>query len=507
MGEDNNVNEDRPTSAPGNPTSESWRARGSRGRGLPTGTLNVGRGGRGRGRTSFVSKVSNGTPQPSLNSNSSTSSSAPQFSPNVTSPDSEKSSSDDDEDDQVIKQPPLAPLTTFWTPIVFHCPLPDCSPETLPMGNPYKVLDHIKDDHGFVIVNPEQVMPFLDRYITMWSKRIAEVGIEQCGFQLSNIDGKDVWLVGAAAHEEDHVVRKKLQSEKLKEMLALQERERQEDAFLSRKCLFCKIVCENRAHLFRHMFNEHGFNVGLPDNLVEINELLDTLNLKMAGLQCLYCERTFKSSAVLRKHMRKKKHFKVNPRNHGYDRFYIINYLEPGKNWESYENERYQSDEDKDGNEWEDWDEPIESERTMCLFDEVVLPSANDVVEHMRNAHNFDLTRIKAEMGLDFYGVIRLINFLRLKAAHTTCFGCSQSFDTMEELTTHFSTTDHIQTMLPAKDSPCLQDPKYLFPTFDNDPLLSWDADDEDDDILVSAVEGVQIEAGPQIDLNFAQEQ
>ena len=44
--------------------------------------------------------------------------------------------------------------------------------------------------------------------------------------------------------------------------------------------------------------------------------------------------------------MRKKKHFKINPRNHGYDRFYIINYLEPGKNWESYENEKYESDDD-----------------------------------------------------------------------------------------------------------------------------------------------------------------
>lgn len=45
--------------------------------------------------------------------------------------------------------------------------------------------------------------------------------------------------------------------------------------------------------------------------------------------------------------MRKKKHFKINPRNRIYDRFYVVNYIEPGKNWEDWEAEKYDSDEDK----------------------------------------------------------------------------------------------------------------------------------------------------------------
>ena len=64
------------------------------------------------------------------------------------------------------------------------------------------------------------------------------------------------------------------------------------------------------------------------------------------SLQCLYCEKHFPAPAVLRKHMRKKKHFKINARNKIYDKFYIINYLEPGKYWETFENEHYESDED-----------------------------------------------------------------------------------------------------------------------------------------------------------------
>jgi hypothetical protein len=45
--------------------------------------------------------------------------------------------------------------------------------------------------------------------------------------------------------------------------------------------------------------------------------------------------------------MRKKKHFKIAPNNRLYDRFYVINFLEPGKNWENFENDRYESDEDR----------------------------------------------------------------------------------------------------------------------------------------------------------------
>jgi hypothetical protein len=45
--------------------------------------------------------------------------------------------------------------------------------------------------------------------------------------------------------------------------------------------------------------------------------------------------------------MRKKKHFKIASKNRQYDRFYVINYLEPGKNWESFENDNYESDDEK----------------------------------------------------------------------------------------------------------------------------------------------------------------
>ena len=74
--------------------------------------------------------------------------------------------------------------------------------------------------------------------------------------------------------------------------------------------------------------------------MVYVEELLDILEEKLDKLVCIYCEKVFKSREVLKEHMRKKNHKKINPRNSNYDKFYLVNYLEFGKKWEqSRENE------------------------------------------------------------------------------------------------------------------------------------------------------------------------
>lgn len=97
--------------------------------------------------------------------------------------------------------------------------------------------------------------------------------------------------------------------------------------------------------------------------------------------------------------MRKKKHFKVAAKNRQYDRFYVINYLEPGKNWESFEQEAYESeDDDKREETWDDWEED-EPESTMCLFDTTVLSCPKDILEHMKTEHEFNLSQIRKDKG------------------------------------------------------------------------------------------------------------
>ena len=100
------------------------------------------------------------------------------------------------------------------------------------------------------------------------------------------------------------------------------------DPNFSRMCLFCrKIFSENRSQLFDHLYNDHNFFIGHPDNIIDANEFLDILEEKLKKLLCLYCEREFKNWNVLKEHMRKKGHKTLNHNNREYDRFYLINYL------------------------------------------------------------------------------------------------------------------------------------------------------------------------------------
>ena len=116
-------------------------------------------------------------------------------------------------------------------------------------------------------------------------------------------------------------------------MLAVQEEERNDTTF-SRGCLFCRQVFTKHRLLFDHMAFDHNFSVGQPDNLVYVRKFLDLIEEKLEALLCLHCEKVFKSRDVLKEHMRKKQHKQLNPRNTVWDQFYLVNYLEFGRNWE-----------------------------------------------------------------------------------------------------------------------------------------------------------------------------
>lgn len=395
----------------------------------------------------------------------------------------------------VPKDPPHVRTFAFWTPCVFHCPLPNCPPDTLPMTNPHLVLDHLQTAHFVVIEKPEQCMPFLDSYVCVLGKRFAEIpaapgvellpGLSTCqNAESSKLNGQ-VLVIDPDMDSFDKKLRQDLQRIKLNEMLSVQDRERRVDSSKPRKCIFCRVEADNRSELFKHLFNDHSFNIGLPDNLVDVDEFLDCMRAKLESLQCLYCEKTFTTPAVLRAHMRKKKHFKINPRNQIYDRFYIINYLEPGKNWEAYQEEKYATaGEEGDGSDnWDDWneDEDLGTERTMCLFCSDVCTSRSDAVGHMRFHHGFDLKEIKKNLSLDFYGVIRLINCVRYWSSKPACYICKEAFENSDELTSHFEESGHARSScVPMQDGEAdiWTDAMYLFPTFEDDPLLMWDSEE-----------------------------
>ena len=198
--------------------------------------------------------------------------------------------------------------------------------------------------------------------------------------------------------------------------------------------------------------------MGDPYNIVHTQAFLDRLRDKLDATQCIFCERTFPDASTLRKHMRKKKHFQVNPRNNFYDRFYMQNYTQ-------YHQQEESDDEEED---FEDWNE--ENESTMCLFDEMIFDTPEAAHDHLKERHQFDLAQVA-----DFYMRIRLINYIRTCFHDCKCHQCNESFSATELLVKHY--TDR-HTTLPPSDHFAWTDARFLFPFNENDGLLMLELDD-----------------------------
>lgn len=101
---------------------------------------------------------------------------------------------------------------------------------------------------------------------------------------------------------------------------------------------------------------------------------------------------------------------------------------------------------DSDGS--EGWSEmETESDETFhCLFCSHILRNISDILSHCKNAHQFDLVKLKAKFNMDCYSYIKLINFLRTKPVEPS---------TLINLTT-----------------PSWNDEIYMKPIMENDPWL-----------------------------------
>ncbi|KAG9490198.1 hypothetical protein GDO78_005858 [Eleutherodactylus coqui] len=335
-------------------------------------------------------------------------------------------------------------------------------------------------EHKLVIADVKLIADFR-RYIIYWKKRFPEQAITDfCSVIRINSqapeDQQENYYLLCDVVPEDRILREELQQDRLKNILAQQQLERS-DAGFERECMFCSEKFKgNRSVLFNHMNDEHSFNVGLPDNIVYCNEFLDTLQKKMDSLQCLYCEKTFKDKNTLKDHMRKKQHRRVNPRNHEYDRYYMINYLELGKSWEEVQSEDDRELRDNNDEDWSDWEEHPMS--VFCLFCEIQADTTEKLLLHMKDCHCFDLHTIKTDLRLKFYQQVKLVNFIRRQIHQCRCHSCQEKFQSKTELIAHMEKDKHIGIV---PDRSLWDQPQYYFPTYENDTLLCTLSDDEEE--------------------------
>jgi len=363
--------------------------------------------------------------------------------------------------------------------------------ETFPAtenGTKNPILAHLLSEHKLIIANVDKVANF-PKYVTYWREKLSQTKDikDYCVVINTNTAPDDKapqekFFMLTDFLPEDKALRDDLNNAKLSAILDEQLVERKDQNF-SRRCLFCKIMFHgNRSQLFLHMAKDHSFNVGNPDNIVHSGEFLDLIKSKLDSFVCLFCEKGFKEWNVLKDHMRKKSHKRIDPKNKKYDRFYLINYLDPGKDWKEvqlepeYEKEVVQEEEDEDiEKEWEDW---IEEDAliSFCLFCSHVDDDVNNIVKHMKEDHDFDINSIKEKMNLTFYHQVKIVNFIRKQIYELKCPSCLLEYKSKGDLQEHLKSEKHYNI---PEDKSVWDQPGYFFPTFDDDTLLCFLNDDD----------------------------
>jgi len=355
------------------------------------------------------------------------------------------------------------------------------------------IFKHLLKEHKLVIADCKKI-PDIPKYLAYWRERFKHKEIQELCVGIktnskeTDIEPSELYYLLCDVLPEDKVLREQLQQSKLVAALSQQQLER-EDTEFSHMCLFCKEQFEgNRLDIFYHMMESHNLNIGHPDNLVYKEEFLDLLQYKLDSCHCLYCEKTFKDRHVLKEHMRKKQHKKLNPQNKTYDRFYIINYLELGKNWEDIQSEGEGNiNAEEDEHVWSDWeadDMDGSLSNAVCLYCEQK-DAPLTILQHLASVHGFDIIDIRDRLQLTFYQQIKLINFIRRKVHLNSCSYCDAKFRSANELFEHMKVSDHSRQIPSIK---VWDQPEYFFPTYENDNLLCALDIDDDSEADVSAV-------------------
>ncbi|KAE8295897.1 Zinc finger protein 277 [Larimichthys crocea] len=355
-------------------------------------------------------------------------------------------------------------------------------PESVPLQQKDVLLKHLLLEHKLVVADVKLIAD-LPKYMLYWKGRFLEQPVTDfCSVIKTNSTGpvekqEDYFLL-CDVLPEDRILRERLQQKRLEEVLEQQQVERDDNSF-HHLCMFCsEEFTGNRSSLLNHMAREHSFSIGLPDNIVYCKQFLDTLQSKLDNLQCLYCEKTFRDKTTLKDHMRKKAHRRINASNREYDRFYVINYLELGKTWEEVQSEDDRELADDEDDDWSDWQaHPVSA---VCLFCDHQSETMEQIYTHMKEAHDFDLHKLRTELNLKFYQQVKLVNFIRRQIHQNRCYGCQEKFDSRENVLRHVVAEGHVMKL---PDVSIWNQPQYYFPTYENDALLCTlsDSDESDD--------------------------
>lgn len=280
---------------------------------------------------------------------------------------------------------------------------------------------------------------------------------------------------------EDKELRTNLQQTKLENLLERHQFEREDKTYV-RECLFCRYVSTTtRASYLNHLYEKHNFHIAKPDNLIFIDELVNTVAQKLDKLQCIYCEGLFKDRTILKEHMRKKGHKRINPDNKEYDKYFLVNYVGDKQKSNSKprcnKNRNQTMDFDNDSNvdsdpDWSEWTEE-NGPLITCLLCEHAETEYENILDHMERKHLFSFTTVTNK--LNFYHKVKIVNFIRRQVHLKQCLTCELKFEDSVNLQKHLFESKHFDLKKSDWDQP-----EYYFPTYEDDLFLCFIHDDDE---------------------------
>lgn len=386
-------------------------------------------------------------------------------------------------------------------------------------------LAHLYLEHRLVIGDEDRIA-LLDDYLFHWREVIngEESKLpEYCTTMMMDQlpDGtpskNEKYFLLCDVLPQDNELRKKLHVKRLESVLAQHQFE-QTDLTFKRTCLYCRdVVKPTRADFLEHLFSKHFLQLGKSENLVFIDELIDTVQRKMDLMLCLYCEKTFKDRPTLKEHMRKKGHKRINPDNKSYDKFFLVNYRNENSNGygnrtkhsfklkqrirtkslqmaaEAKQNAKQKErnslsessnnrestvfDTNDSDSDWSDWEG--DKQVLTCLFCSNNDTDFDKLKQHMIDEHKVNFDQKTVEM--TFYDRVKIVNFIRRQVHLLHCIKCDDNFSTSGELQSHMQTERHCDI----GDRKQWDLPEYFFPTYEDDAFLcslddTYDSDCDD---------------------------
>ncbi|KAG7948561.1 hypothetical protein I3843_13G014000 [Carya illinoinensis] len=157
------------------------------------------------------------------------------------------------------------------------------------------------------------------------------------------------------------------------------------------------------------------------------------------------------------------------------------------------EKELEEESEDEDVEGWDDWeaesDDVDEGESSdtdfLCFFCHSRYGSCDALFDHCSLSHHFDFRGIRTELGLDFYGAFKLINYVRSQVAEHRCWNCGFACQSNQDLQNHLHETVNIEAI-----NALLDDERYLKPFMKDDSLLyNFGEDEEGEDDYAAPID------------------